>query len=94
MEWANAILEYGTNIILILVLGYAAIVQWKQNLSDREKHDQMTKEREERYITTIDNFSNSLDNFSNTLTSIDNRMYNLETSVDKIEEEIEQIKKG
>lgn len=93
MEWANAILEYGTNIILILVLGWACLTLWKQNIADRDRHDQDTKEREEKYINTISNFSVSLENFSNTLTSIDNRMQNLETSVDKIEEDIENLKK-
>lgn len=93
MEWANAILEYGTNIILIMVLAYAVLCLWKQNIADRDRHNQETKEREDKYINTIDNFSTSLDNFSNTLTSIDNRMHNLETSVDKIEEEIEELKK-
>ncbi len=93
MDLANAIMEFGTTIVLIGVSIYAVIHLWKQNNKEREKHDQDTKEREEKYISTIDNFSTSLDNFSNTLISIDNRMQNLETSVDKIEVEIETLKK-
>lgn len=93
MDLANTILEFGTTIALILVCAFAVGVLWKRLTEVIAKHDNDQKEREEKYISTISNFSLSLENFSNTLTSIDNRMQNLETSVDKIEEDIENLKK-
>ena len=92
MDLANTILEFGTTIALILVCAFAVGVLWKYLTEERTKHDTAQKEREEKYITTISNFSKSMDNFSATLTSIDSRMGNLENKVDKIETEIENIK--
>ena len=91
-ELAQMILELGTTICFICASVYACVVLWKQNRADREKHDADTKERENKYIDTIGNFSKSMDNFSATLGSIDNRIGNIETKVDKIEIEIENIK--
>ena len=47
MEWADAILEYGTNIILIVLLAFAVLYLWKQYIADRDRHYQETKERED-----------------------------------------------
>lgn len=92
MDLGNTILEFGTTITLILVCAFAVGVLWKYLTEERAKHYQDTKEREEKYISTISNFSKSMDNFSATLSSIDSRMGNLENKVDKIENEIENIK--
>lgn len=94
MDFANAILEYGITIATLGGLVLAVVALYKRIKDMQDKHDADRKERENKYIDTIDKFSHNTDMFTNTLVTMDNRLGNIETKVDKIESKVDEITKN